>query len=210
MLERFRFAWAAFLTPLAKLLLKLKVTPDMVTIVGTLGVTIASLTLFPLGLLWPGAVIVGILVITDSIDGQMAKLGGHPSRWGAFLDSSLDRLGDGAVFGGILLYLAGHADSLIWSGIALWALVWGQVTSYVKARAESVGFSADVGIAARADRLVVILLAAFIAGFGIPYVLEIAVSVLAVASTITVLQRIVIVYKQAKADPDPAEHVEPA
>ena len=109
------------------------------------------------------------------LDGQMAKLSGTASKWGAFLDSSLDRLGDGAVFGGLLLYFAYERQEPVWAGFSLAALVFGQLTSYVRARAESLGFEADGGLAARADRLLIVLAGALLAGLGVPYVLEIAV-----------------------------------
>ena len=86
--------------------------------------------------------------------------------------------------------------------IAVWALVAGQLTSYVKARAESLGFSAPGGLAARADRLLVILVALFLAGFGIPYVLEIGLAVLAVINTVTVVQRMLLVRQQARQGED--------
>jgi CDP-diacylglycerol--glycerol-3-phosphate 3-phosphatidyltransferase len=160
---------------------------------------VASLICFPQGWLWQGAIIVAIFVISDMIDGLMAKITGKSSNWGAFLDSTSDRLGDAAVFGGILLYFVYRQDSTIWAGIALAALVFGQWTSYVKARAESLGFECRGGLAARADRLVIILAGALLAGLGVPYILHVAVAALAVTSMITVLQRIAQVRKQAKA-----------
>jgi CDP-diacylglycerol--glycerol-3-phosphate 3-phosphatidyltransferase len=199
MLERFRGMSAALLGPIARLLVRLGVSPDVVTIAGTLGVVVASLICFPQGWLWQGAIIVTIFVISDMIDGLMAKITGKSSNWGAFLDSTSDRLGDAAVFGGILLYFVYRQDSTIWAGIALAALVFGQWTSYVKARAESLGFECRGGLAARADRLVIILAGALLAGLGVPYILHVAVAALAVTSMITVLQRIAQVRKQAKA-----------
>jgi CDP-diacylglycerol--glycerol-3-phosphate 3-phosphatidyltransferase len=199
MLERFRGMSHAVLGPIARLLVRLGVSPDVVTIAGTLGVAIGALICFPQGWLWQGAVVVTIFVISDMIDGLMAKITGKTSNWGAFLDSTSDRLGDAAVFGGILLYFVYRQDSTLWAAIALAGLVFGQWTSYVKARAESLGFSCTGGLAARADRLVIILAGAFLAGLGVPYVLQIAVAALAVTSMITVLQRIAQVRKQAKA-----------
>jgi CDP-diacylglycerol--glycerol-3-phosphate 3-phosphatidyltransferase len=133
----------------------------------------------------------------------MAKMSGNPTRWGAFLDSSLDRLGDGAVFGGVVLYFAYQANQPVWAGIALWALVFGQLTSYVRARAESLGFTASGGLAARADRLLIMLAGLLLAGLGVPYVLELAVSFLALASTVTVLQRFAKVKAQSLAEEGP-------
>jgi CDP-diacylglycerol---glycerol-3-phosphate 3-phosphatidyltransferase len=199
MLERFRGMSHAVLGPIARLLVKLGVSPDVVTIAGTLGVAISALICFPQGWLWQGVLVVTIFVISDMIDGLMAKITGKTSNWGAFLDSTSDRLGDAAVFGGILLYFVYREDSTLWAAIALAGLVFGQWTSYVKARAESLGFSCRGGLAARADRLVIILAGAFLAGLGVPYVLQIAVAALAVTSMITVLQRIAQVRKQAKA-----------
>ena len=199
MLERFRGLSATLLAPIARFLIKVGVSPDVVTILGTLGVAVGALVCFPQGWLWQGVVVVTIFVVSDMVDGQMAKITNSASRWGAFLDSTSDRLGDAAVFGGILLYFVYERDSALWAGIALAGLVFGQWTSYVKARAESLGFTCSGGLAARADRLVIILAGTLLAGFGIPYVLEVAVSLLALASMITVLQRIAQVRKQAKA-----------
>jgi CDP-diacylglycerol--glycerol-3-phosphate 3-phosphatidyltransferase len=199
MLERFRGMSHAVLGPVARLLVKLGVSSDVVTIAGTLGVAIGALICFPQGWLWQGVLVVTIFVISDMIDGLMAKITGKTSNWGAFLDSTSDRLGDAAVFGGILLYFVYRQDSTLWAAIALAGLVFGQWTSYVKARAESLGFTCSGGLAARADRLVIILAGAFLAGLGVPYVLQIAVAALAVTSMITVLQRIAQVRKQAKA-----------
>lgn len=200
MLERFRGLSHAVLGPVARWLIKLGISPDVVTIAGTLGVVLSALICFPQGWLWQGVVAVTFFVISDMVDGLMAKITGRTSNWGAFLDSSSDRLGDAAVFGGILLYFVYREESTLWAGIALAGLVFGQWTSYVKARAESLGFTCSGGLAARADRLVIILAGTLLAGLGIPYVLQIAVAALAVTSMITVLQRIAQVRRQAKAD----------
>jgi CDP-diacylglycerol--glycerol-3-phosphate 3-phosphatidyltransferase len=199
MLERFRGLSAKLLGPLVRGLLRLGISPDLVTVLGTVGVVLAALVCFPQGWLWQGVLIVTVFVLSDMLDGQMAKVSGKASAWGAFLDSTSDRLGDAAVFGGILLYFTYQRDSTLWAAVALAGLVFGQWTSYVKARAESLGFSCSGGLAARADRLVIILVGTLVAGLGVPYVLEVAVSLLAVASMITVFQRIAQVRRQAEA-----------
>ena len=199
MLERFRAGASRLMSPLARFLNRHGVSPDAVTAIGTLGVMLGALICYPLGWLWQGTLVVTFFVLADMLDGLMAKLNDSASPWGAFLDSSLDRLGDGAVFGGLLLYFAYSQQQPVWAGFTLAALILGQLTSYVRARAESLGFRASGGIAARADRLLIILAGALLAGFGVPYVLEIAVVFLAVAGLITVAQRSRSVYRQAKA-----------
>ena len=198
MLERFRSAFAAALSPLARLLNRWGASPDLVTGVGTAGVVLAALVCFPRGWLWQGALVITVFVLADMLDGLMAKLSGTTSRWGAFLDSSLDRLGDAAVLGGILLYFAYERAEPVWAAVSLTALVFGQLTSYIRARAESLGYHCDGGLAARADRLLVVLVGAVLAGFGVPYVLELAMAFLAVAGVVTVTQRTMQVYRQAK------------
>ena len=198
MLERFRAGAARLITPLARLLNARGVSPDLVTALGTLGVILAALVCFPQGWLWQGALLVTFFLLADMLDGQMAKMNGTSSAWGAFLDSTLDRLGDAAVFGGILLYFAGLRGEPGWAAVSLLALVFGQLTSYVRARAESLGYVADGGLAARADRLLVIMVGAALAGLGVPYALEIAMTFLAVAGVVTVIQRIAHVHRQAK------------
>jgi CDP-diacylglycerol---glycerol-3-phosphate 3-phosphatidyltransferase len=199
MLERFRGAWAAILSPIARALVRAGVSPDLVTVLGTIGVVLGALICFPQGWLWQGVLILTPIVFSDMLDGQMAKITNSASKWGAFLDSTGDRLGDAAIFGGILLFFVYQQRSALWAGVTLIALVFGQLTSYVKARAESLGFTCTGGLAARADRMVIILVGAFFADVGVPYLLEVVVSALALASMITVGQRIAQVRRQAKA-----------
>lgn len=189
MLDRFRHIWAAVMTPPAKLLWRLHVPPDVITWLGTILVVVASLATIPRGLLWQGGLLVLVLVLSDGLDGQLARMSGTTSTYGAFLDSSLDRIADGALFGAIILYFAGPGGSQLWAGVALWALVAGQVTSYVKARGESLGLDAGGGLAARADRIVVAFLGLVLAGAGVPYALHVAVLLLALLGSWTVGQR---------------------
>jgi CDP-diacylglycerol--glycerol-3-phosphate 3-phosphatidyltransferase/CDP-diacylglycerol--inositol 3-phosphatidyltransferase len=149
--------------------------------------------------------LVGVLVITafvfsDLLDGTMARISGSPSKWGAFLDSTLDRLGDAAIFGGLVMYYAGPGDSNWLAALALYCLVMGSVTSYARARAESLGMQAQGGLAERADRLVAILAMTGLSDiFDLPVLIPITLAALAVASTITVVQRVLAVRSQAKA-----------
>ena len=204
MLQRFRAFWTNLWAPFADLLLRLGVTPDQVTIVGTLGVMGGALWFFPRGELGLGVAVVTAFVFSDLLDGYMARKTGTSSNWGAFLDSSLDRFGDAAIFGGLLLYYVGpHAETTLGTPtlyiyVSLACLVLGSVTSYVRARAESLGMTAKVGIAERAERLVFILVATgFNAIFDLPILTEIALWLLAAASGITVIQRMIVVRRQA-------------
>jgi CDP-diacylglycerol---glycerol-3-phosphate 3-phosphatidyltransferase len=197
MLERFRVFWTRLVAPVARLLLRLGVSPDAVTLVGTCGVTAGALVFFPRGQLAVGVLVVTVFVFSDMVDGQMARLSGRTSSWGAFLDSTLDRVGDAAVFAGLVLWFA--ADDNLWlAALALYCLVMGNLTSYVRARAESLGMQAKGGVAERADRLVVVLVAAFFADvLGVLALLVAALVLLAVASTVTVAQRMLGVRRQA-------------
>jgi CDP-diacylglycerol--glycerol-3-phosphate 3-phosphatidyltransferase len=200
MLNRFRAFWGNLFTPLARLLLRLGVSPDVVTLVGTLGVCAGALVFFPRGQLLIGVIVVTAFVFSDIVDGTMARLSGRTSKFGAFLDSTLDRLGDAAIFGGLVMYYDGPGQSRALAALALYCLVMGSVTSYARARAESLGMEAKGGIAERADRLVAILVMTGLSDiFNVPVLIPLTLAVLAVASTVTVVQRVLAVRGQAKA-----------
>jgi CDP-diacylglycerol---glycerol-3-phosphate 3-phosphatidyltransferase len=209
MLARFRQFCTNLLAPIATLLLRMGVSPDAVTLVGTLGVSVGALAFFPRGEIWLGVVVVTAFVFSDLVDGYMARTSGRSSIWGAFWDSTLDRVGDAAIFGGFLLYYAGVGDSDVMIAVCLYVLVMGSVTSYARARAESLGMEAKGGIAERADRLVAVLVTAFWADvFDVLILLQIVLWLLALASTVTVVQRMILVRRQALAVPD--EHSTPS
>lgn len=197
MLERFRGWWAAAMKPGATLLARLGVAPDTVTWAGTVLVVLVAFVTVPQGWLWQGALAMGVLVLTDGLDGQLARMTDRVTPYGAFLDSSLDRVADGSIFGVVVLWFATRDAHPWWAAVALWALLMGQVTSYVKARAEAVGYECRGGIAARADRLLILLVGMLLAGLGVPYALHVAVTFLALASTWTVHQRMAMVRRQA-------------
>ena len=203
MLDRFKSFWqTVMLAPFINLFLKWGISPDAVTVVGTLGVVAGALVFFPQGELLIGVLVITAFVFSDLIDGQMARRLGRKDKFGAFLDSTLDRIGDGAIFGGLALYFAGPGDSKLYLVLALVCLVMGGVTSYARARAESLGFAAKVGIAERGDRLVAILvMTGFSAIFNLPVLMYVALWALALASTVTVVQRIWVVRRQALAQP---------
>ncbi len=203
MLNRFARAFLTrMLTPVARVALRIGLTPDMVTVIGTIGVCVGALAFYPRHEFWTGTLVIVLFVFSDTLDGTMARLSGRTSTWGAFLDSTLDRIGDGAVFGGLLLCFAARPDGGLTAWFALACLVFGFVTSYARARAEGLGImAANTGIAERADRLVVALAATGLTGlFGWPdLVLTITLGLLALASAITVLQRMIAVRRHILA-----------
>ncbi|HJU96675.1 MAG TPA: CDP-alcohol phosphatidyltransferase family protein [Jiangellaceae bacterium] len=204
MLNRFaRAFFTRLLTPIATALLRLGVRPDVVTVVGTLGVCAGALWFYPRGQFLVGTLVITAFVFSDNVDGIMARLSDRQGPWGAFLDSVLDRFGDAAIFIGLTLWFAGEGDDLRMVALCLACLALGAVVSYAKARAESLGYSADVGIAERADRLVAVLVTTGLVGwFDLPVVvLEVVLWLLAAASAWTVFQRIRTVYRQSIAEP---------
>lgn len=178
------------MTPLAKALLRLRISPDVITWAGTLGAVVVALVFFPQGMLWQGTLTMLIFIFSDSIDGTMARLSGRSSDWGAFLDATLDRVSDGAIFAGVALYYAGVGDSVLWCGLTLIALIAGQVTSYAKARGEAQGFKVSGGLVARADRLLILLIGTLGAGLGVGWMLKLAIGYLVVGGIVTVGERI--------------------
>lgn len=202
MLRGLRSFMTTLFTPLARLLLALRVSPDAVTIAGTVIVSAVALTLLPTGHTLVGGLLIGFFVLFDSLDGVMARQAGRSGPWGAFLDSTLDRVSDGAVFAGITLWFVLHPDEHhgLWGiAAALACLVLGSVVPYARARAESVGTTAQVGIAERADRLLLALVPITFLQVGLPVVvLEVMLTLLALASLVTVFQRIATVRAQLR------------
>src|SRR5262245_64863650 len=135
MLERFRQFWTWVLSPIAHGLLRLGVSPDAVTFVGTLGVSAGALIFFPQGKLFTGVLVITVFVFSDLIDGYMARELGKPTRWGAFWDSTLDRLGDAAIFGGLVFYYADNENDMLMAAVALYCLVLGSGAPCAGARA---------------------------------------------------------------------------
>ncbi len=193
-----RTFFTTLFTPLATVLLRWGVSPDAVTVVGTLGVAGGALIFYPLGQLFWGTVFITLFVFSDVVDGIMARMQERSGSWGSFLDSTLDRVADGALFSGVAVwfFLGGNNNAIAIAALA--CLVLGMLVSYARAKAESLGFTANVGIAERAERLVSVLVVTGLTGLGLPEEVLLAVLVLlAVASMITIVQRVLAVRRQA-------------
>src|ERR1700752_574947 len=178
-----RAAYERLSTPVAKGALRAGFTPDSITILGTAGTVIAALTLFPIGQLWWGAFAEFIFVLADMLDGAMARERGGGTRFGAVLDATCDRIGDGAVFCGLLWWAAFglHSSSLMVA--TLICLVTSQVISYIKARAEASGLSGGGGLIERPERLIIVLVGAGLSGvpfLHMPWVVHVAMCVFGV------------------------------
>ncbi|HEX5742221.1 MAG TPA: CDP-alcohol phosphatidyltransferase family protein [Pilimelia sp.] len=192
-----RVGVARVVEPTARALLRAGLTPNAVTVLGTVGV-LAGAYLGARGWLLAAAGIVTLFALTDLLDGTMARLAGGATRFGALLDSSLDRVADAAIFAAVA-YWAASRDDLVTLAAALVCLGGGQVVSYVKARAEGLGFTCDVGVAERFERLILVGVGAVLTGaLGWSWGMAAALGVLAVLTVVTVVQRILAVRRQAR------------
>jgi CDP-diacylglycerol--glycerol-3-phosphate 3-phosphatidyltransferase len=186
-----RAAYEKLSRPVAKAALRAGLTPDSITILGTAGTVLGALTLFPIGQLWWGGFTVFVFVLADMLDGAMARQRGGGTRFGAVLDATCDRIGDGAIFCGLLWWAAFGVRSTSLVVATLICLVTSQVISYIKARAEASGLSAEGGMIERPERLMIVLLGAGLSGLlGLPWLLHVAMWLLAVTSLITLGQRV--------------------
>ena len=159
---------------------------------GAIGVLLSSLYFYPRGDFFLGTLIICILALSDLFDGTMARLSSAgSSRWGGFLDSTIDRVTDSAIIMGITVYLIDQDDSLAY--VAVTTLVTGLLVPYIRAKAESFGIECSGGIAERTERLIISLAAIGFDGLGVPYVLSFGVWILALLGVFTVIQRMLIV-----------------
>lgn len=207
-----RGLFTVLMTPIARVLKRMGVTPDAVTIVGSLGACLAALIAYPAGQLFWGTLIITFFIFSDLVDGVLARLpdaDGNPpvrtegaSKWGAFLDSTLDRVVDFVIFGSIAYWFFTGGGRPDIGALALACLSLGGVVSYARAKAESLGLTANVGIAERSERIVLVLVFTGLNGLGLSaWVLYGVLWLLAAASTITVFQRVGAVRKQTLGAP---------
>jgi len=184
------------ITPLCIGLLRAGIMPNLMSAIGGLGSSIAALLLFGSGHLLAGAIVTTLFVLFDLLDGTMARISGLTSRWGALLDSTLDRISDASILGAMAYWFSHSKDRNV--PLILAVLILGSLISYIKARAEALDIECDGGIAERTERLIIILLSAGLSGLGISYIFSIGLWLLLVLSLITVFQRMVIVYKGSR------------
>ncbi|WP_179829566.1 phosphatidylinositol phosphate synthase [Nocardiopsis aegyptia] len=176
--------------PLGRSLARIGLTPNIVTVIGAVGVVAGALYFYPRGELYAGSVVITVFALFDMLDGAVARAKGTASEFGAFLDSTLDRVADAAILAGLLWWFIGEGEDPLLAGLTLFCLITGFMVSYIKARAEGLGVNCDVGMAERTERLIIILVAVGVSEFGVPYILAGGLWLLAGLSLVTVLQRL--------------------
>jgi phosphatidylinositol phosphate synthase len=191
--------------PLGRWLVRIGITPDAVTVAGTVGSVAAALVFLPRGQLFFGTLGVTVFVLFDLVDGAVARAKGKGTPFGAVLDSTCDRIADGALFAALTWWALGVGQARVLGVAALICLVAGQLISYIKARAEGAGLRVVGGLVERAERLILALVGTGLAGLGVPYALDVALWVLAATSVWTVGQRLAEARRSARElPPEPA------
>jgi CDP-diacylglycerol--glycerol-3-phosphate 3-phosphatidyltransferase len=186
-----------FITPLCRGLLRLGITPNVMTIFGTGIVVLGSITLLAQGKLLASSIGIGIALLTDLLDGTMARISDKgPSKWGNFLDSTLDRIADSAILLALAYYLY-EKDDLLFE-LVLLTLVISSLVPYARAKAESLGIECKGGFAERPERLLILGISGALFLLGIDSAIAIGVWMLFLTSTFTVLQRIRIVWSATR------------
>ena len=192
---------AVVVKPVAKALLKVGMTPNVTTLVGTAATVLASVVLIPTGHLVWAAVLSLLFAAFDMVDGTMARLRGGGTAFGATLDASCDRLTDGALFGAIAMWLIYVADAApVNVAVCLAVIVLSQTISYIKARGEAGGLKIVGGLIERPERLILGLGGIALEGFGVPNAVVVSLWILLIGSVITVVQRLMFAGRDRGAD----------
>ncbi len=185
------------ITPVSRFALRIGITPNAVTWVGAIGVITSALYFYPRGDFFLGTAIIAIFALSDLFDGTMARISKiGASRWGGFLDSTIDRVTDSAILIGVVINLINAHDSL--APIVLITIVSGLLVSYIRAKAESFGIACTNGFAERTERLVIALIAIALEGLGLAYAMTVGMWLLAGLGLITVFQRMMVVKRAMK------------
>jgi CDP-diacylglycerol---glycerol-3-phosphate 3-phosphatidyltransferase len=198
MLNPLRPVMARLWTPVGAVLARTPLTANAVTTIGTIGVAGGALGLFPIGEMFPGALTCTIFVLLDMLDGTLARIKGTTGSWGAFFDSTMDRIADAGIFSGLVIWFMRGGHNPLLGGVSLFCLVAGLLVSYTKARAEGLGLRCDVGLIERPERMLISLIAVGVSGLGVPYILNVGLWALAAGSAFTFWQRVRAVYRETK------------
>ena len=185
------------ITPICRQLLKMGITPDMMTIFGTTIVVLGSWLLLAQGKLVAALFIIGLALLTDLLDGTMARISDRgASVWGNFLDSTLDRISDASVLLGLSYYLYKVNDSLFI--VSMITIAVSALVPYARAKAESLNIECQGGFAERSERLLLLGFFGILHIVGISWALDLGVWILLILSSYTVYQRMAIVWKATR------------
>lgn len=184
------------ITPLARGMVAIGMTANVITVVGALGSWGSSLYFFTRGEFFIGTMVIAFFLLSDLFDGTIARMtNSQGSRFGALLDSTLDRVSDAVIIIALLIWSAERESS--WMFPLYLALLSGFLISYIKARAESLDLVCEVGLAERAERLIILLTSTGLYGLGIDSAMIIGLWFLAAINLVTVVQRFRVVYTKS-------------
>jgi len=190
----FKPAVNRFIEPIARLAIRAHITPNAVTLTGTIGTALSAMYFYPRGDLFIGTLVIICFVLSDLFDGAIARLSeSGASAWGGFLDSTCDRISDSVILGSLIIYCILEGQEIY--PVIIATLVLGFLISYIRAKAEAFGISCTVGIAERTERLIIVLTAIGFHGLGVPHILAVLMWLLLLVSAVTVIQRIIVVYR---------------
>jgi CDP-diacylglycerol--glycerol-3-phosphate 3-phosphatidyltransferase len=191
--NRFKAPVTALITPSCRFLLRIGITANWLTFIGAIGSSISALYFFSKGDFFLGTLLVSLFALSDLFDGTMARLSEQgTTKWGALIDSTLDRATDAAIYAGVISY-AVSSDNRNLALLALLALITGALIPYIRAKAESLGIECSVGIAERAERLIIILTATGLYGLGVNIALAGGLLLINILGLITIVQRLLVV-----------------
>jgi len=191
--NRFKAPVTALITPSCRFLLRIGITANWLTFIGAIGSSISALYFFSKGDFFLGTILVSLFALSDLFDGTMARLSEQgTTKWGALIDSTLDRVTDAAIYAGVISY-AISSDNTNLALLALLALITGALIPYIRAKAESLGIECSVGIAERAERLIIILTATGLYGLGVNIALVGGLLLINIVGLITIVQRLLVV-----------------
>jgi CDP-diacylglycerol--glycerol-3-phosphate 3-phosphatidyltransferase len=191
--NRFKAPVTALITPSCRFLLRIGITANWLTFIGAIGSSISALYFFSKGDFFLGTLLVSLFALSDLFDGTMARLSEQgTTKWGALIDSTLDRATDAAIYAGVISY-AISIDNRNLALLALLALITGALIPYIRAKAESLGIECSVGIAERAERLIIILTATGLYGLGVNIALAGGLLLINILGLITIVQRLLVV-----------------
>lgn len=184
------------ITPLARLMMRVGITANGITVVGAVGSWVASFLFFTNGNFFVGTLVIALFLLSDLFDGTIARLSGsNGTRFGALLDSTLDRISDAVVIIALIFWSVENEQDWLVPLIA--SLLLGFLISYIKARAEGLGIPCEVGVAERAERLIVLLTATGLYGLGVTTAMDVGLWFLVAINAVTVAQRFYVVMRDA-------------